>query len=248
MKVPKQRIENASATEKTRYTMQGVYLDVENQVLVATNGHILAAVPAEIEKGDAMKRVKPLLREAARASIAALKKTIVRAPNGETTAWQRPVGRFPNPWQKVLPKTTGAPDVVFNLALLCRLADALRAGPLTKGMEGSEAMVRLWIDKKAQPSTSGILVAVGNELQGVGVLMPMRDNGMTAEKVLAFLKPKAATAPAAPAVTAAPLCTCACHERTQKPEPCFYCANTHNFEGARWTPAPAAAATVEGGK
>lgn len=45
----------------------------------------------------------------------------------------------------------------------------------------------------------------------------------------------------ATASPAAPLCCCACHERTQSPRSCFYCANAHTFEGAFWNPPPKAA-------
>lgn len=59
--------------------------------------------------------------------------------------------------------------------------------------EGSRFMpqgVYLDVDKRVLVATSGILVAVGDELKGVGVLMPILDGGGTAEQAMAFLQPK----------------------------------------------------------
>jgi hypothetical protein len=199
VKLPRQRIELATSDCDTRYTLKAVHLDVDRKIMCATDGHILAVIPAEIEPKDvtglipvrafkvareAIKRVKPKLRQTASTAIQAFRKIIIRAPyHGESTVLQRPQGRFPIEWEKAIPKASGAPDVVFNIDLLNRLTESLR-----NPGQGCDRTVRLWIDKSKRPSQAAILVSVGIDQKqhpGVGVLMPARNERVTAEDVLA---------------------------------------------------------------
>jgi len=47
----------AAATKDVRYYLNGAYLDIENNVLVGTNGHIAVTAPIEIEQGENIKSV-----------------------------------------------------------------------------------------------------------------------------------------------------------------------------------------------
>ena len=76
MRLPVGKIEQAASTEESRkplstsYTLKAVKLDVETKRMMATDGHILAIVPVEVDATDhsgllsvdSMKQIRAMQR------------------------------------------------------------------------------------------------------------------------------------------------------------------------------------------
>jgi hypothetical protein len=197
MKLPKYKIESAVADEGSRYALHAAYCDVESKTLVATDGHQLAVVPCEPEPGDksgivpkrafdlaraAQRRVPKKLRPAAGVKIGMNAKILVRSPHtGETFVVPRGEGKFPQ-WKAVVPKMTGAPDLVIDIEVLLKAVQAIQ-DPERAGADGGS--IALWIDKGKKPATGAILVAPAfHEPNRLAIIMPMAWHGPTAEKVI----------------------------------------------------------------
>jgi hypothetical protein len=207
MKIPRQKIELASSTEETRYTLRGVFADVKNNRVCATDGHMMAIAAAEFAPDDqagvislramrearaAAKRVprgmrKPTAKNFFEQTIRLLKRVCtLKSHDGEVQVLQRPTGTFPE-YIKVIPAVKGRPDAILNSKLLQQLMAAVT----TDEVPGRTDSIAIWIDHAPGcPTEKCVLIAplVGNAL---GVLMPMRDQEqITGEQVLARITPK----------------------------------------------------------
>lgn len=175
MKIPESKIELATSQESSRYTLQAVKYDVEKRVFAATDGHILAVIPATTGGNpddhsvliglDAMKQLRAIAKQSRNIppDIHTNGKIEVTSLGMKT---ELPVteGQFPN-YEAVKPKFEGKPTIAFDASLLLRLAQALSEKNTPK-----QARVQLWItDNK-----SVIGVKVSDNPDGWGALMPVR--------------------------------------------------------------------------
>lgn len=171
MKLPDARIELAADDKESQYTMQAVKLDVPGKRLLATNGHILAAIPCEVGAEDhsallsleSIKQMRSMQKRAKSVPIAIHTngKATVIAPS-ESAEFELVVGQFPNV-DMVIPNYEGPATITFNVDLLVRLAKAMIP-------HGDKLIVSLTV----KDASSSILVTSGNAPNAVGVLMPCR--------------------------------------------------------------------------
>lgn len=177
MKIPTNKIEAAAATEASRYTLQAVKLDVQQKRLMATDGHILAVIPAEVSADDhsglisleTFKNIRGMEKRCKLAVEVKLNgKVTAESPTGERLEHEYATGTFPNV-DMVIPKFDGPATISFDVKLLLRLAEALKSEPMGKHEPG---FVSLWIKDVNSP----ILVkSTKSEDKGaIGVLMPCR--------------------------------------------------------------------------
>lgn len=176
MKLPNAEIEQAVSPDQSRFTIGGVLLDVEAKKLIATDGHILAVIPADIEDNDhrgiipteAMQTARKMSKAAkADATIQVNGKANITAGN-QQASFDLETGNFPR-YQEVMAKMEGPATVSFNVNLLLRLAKALDNRDASDKRHKKEIIVSLWI--KDSQSSIGVS-ASGSE--NAGVLMPCR--------------------------------------------------------------------------
>ena len=173
MKLPESQIELAASTEESRYTtpIKAVKLDVAGKRLMATDGRILAIVPAEVSEQDHDGLIPVDALKEARKMDKASKGITEIAVNGKFTVnagnrhaeFKLETGNFPNA-DAVIPKFDGPPTITLDAELLLRLAKAIQ----TKGYSTNYA-VALWV----KDANSAILVK-GEQDGAIGVLMPCR--------------------------------------------------------------------------
>ena len=180
MKIPAAKIELAASKESSRYTLQAVKLDLQLKQFMATDGHVLAVVPAEVSPEDhaglisleTMKALRGLQKQADQ-TARSLGRTNAEFPvqmNGKVSAEWMGVkiehayaeGQFPN-CEAIKPKMEGSPTITLDVAMLTRLAQALSAEATAK-----KAVVSLWI----KDAHSGIGVKVESDKGAWGVIMP----------------------------------------------------------------------------
>jgi DNA polymerase III sliding clamp (beta) subunit (PCNA family) len=177
------KIESCSATKDIRYCLNGVYVDIENQAIVATDGHCMAVLPQEIEPpNDAngipetkpgyivpFDAIKQYRRESTKLNPAEL--TVngsiqINGKTGSTTTFDPIDGRFPD-WQKAVPEKTET-VICLNAELLKRVQDAI------VDIDTKHKGVRIYIKDKDSPIR---VEPIGNNPDNrVGVVMPMRDS------------------------------------------------------------------------
>lgn len=172
MKIPEAKIELATSQEASRYTLQAVKLDVEQKKLIATDGHILACIPAEVAADDhsalialdVMKSLRAIKKQQKHGEpqVTTNGKITVESLN---TRSEFPLaeGSFPN-YEAVKPKMEGPHTIGIDAALLLRLAQALSGDNTSK-----QARVKLWI--KDANSAIGVQV---NDAGAWGAIMPVR--------------------------------------------------------------------------
>ena len=121
--------------DATRPHICQAHLDVENKALIATNGHLLAMVPVDVQDGDlagpvpvsALKHARKLAKRDSTLVLQAAERE-VRAVDGSGTLRDRSANQFP-PYANVLtsyPESgEGFVTVALDAALLWDLAQAL---------------------------------------------------------------------------------------------------------------------------
>lgn len=171
MKIPASKIELASSQETSRYTLQAVKLDIQTQQLIATDGHILAAVSAEVSPEDhsglisldTMKALRGLQKQAKYAEVPVQMNGKVSAEwMGVKIEHNYAEGTFPN-YERIKPKMEGSPTIILDAAMLSRLAQALSAEATPK-----KAVVSLWI----KDAYSAVGVKVSSDKGAWGAIMP----------------------------------------------------------------------------
>ena len=176
MKIPSNKIESAASQDPfSRYTLSAVQLDVEHKRLMATDGHILAIIPAEVEPEDhsgliSLETIKAIRgmekRSKASCKVQTNGKVTAHSISGEHLEQEYSTGRFPNV-DMVVPKFDGPPTVSIDVRLLMRLAEALKSEAIGKN---EPAFVSLWV----KDANSPVLVKSTKDADSVGVIMPCR--------------------------------------------------------------------------
>ena len=172
MKMPNRKIEKACGHKDVRYYLNEPYLDVENSVIIATSGTILAACPVELDEGDISGTVT------AESIKAAIKASPVKAIKHKTAnikangSLQLDNGQsFPRAeltrkrvdYQRVIPDTDKIEMVIsLDAKLLKDLSDAINA-------PGS-SVVKIHI----QDNTKAFYVESDKGSECYGVIMPCR--------------------------------------------------------------------------
>lgn len=172
MKIPAAKIELAGSQEGSRYTLQAVKLDVQEKAMIATDGHIMAYVPVQVEPEDhsaligldVMKQLRAIKKQqkVGEPEVRTNGKIEVTSLNSKSE-FPLTEGQFPN-WQAVKPAMTGPATIGIDAALLLRLAQALNGEATNK-----QAIVKLWI--KDANSAVGVQVS---DSQAWGAIMPVR--------------------------------------------------------------------------
>ena len=176
MRLPVGKIEQAASTEESPYTLKAVKLDVENKRMMATDGHILAIVPVEVDATDhsgllsvdSMKQIRAMQRRSKSIPVnIAVNGKATATGKSETSEFELVTGQFPNV-DAVIPtgkKYEGPATVCFNVDSLVRLAKALGADEAHQG-----TIVQLWIKDASSP----VLVKTSENPEAIGVLTPCR--------------------------------------------------------------------------
>jgi hypothetical protein len=136
--------------------------------MIATNGHILAALKVEKQKGDLVGYVPRDIHKEARSlmttTAVAGKKIILKNDKKEVQIERPTPGKYPS-WMKVIPKYKKPITVVFNFYLLKKLFEAL----------GGNDKVFLTIDGNPKENElKAITVSIKAKTEDIGILMPMR--------------------------------------------------------------------------
>lgn len=173
MKLPNAKIEMAASPEESRYALHAVQLDTVGKRLMASDGHILAVIPADVSPEDNSGLIPVQAFTDMRKMVKAAKKDVyitcngnVKATTGNSTMeWAYVEGKFPNA-DAILAdlKFEGPATFTLNLDLLVRLAAALGA----KNERTKNTVISLWI-KDAQ---SSMQVKTSENPDAVGVIMP----------------------------------------------------------------------------
>jgi DNA polymerase III sliding clamp (beta) subunit (PCNA family) len=175
------KIESAATRDESRsYT--DPWLDVASRLLVATDGHILAAVPVEVEEGERSRFISSEALKAGRKAARKGSPVDVIDCEGRSQVVGGPVfpceqaRKFPA-YEQIIPESKegdpGTFTVGLDVALLRRLADAI-------GSEGSVALTF-----RAEDPLAPILVrdATSREPGTVGIIMPVRISTLRAAPV-----------------------------------------------------------------
>ena len=134
MKLANRKLEKAASTDQIRHFITEPYLDVDNSLIVATNGHIMAVCPVELDEGDTSGYVSSECIKAGIKASPVTKRTDKTAnikANGSLVldnnqTFPRPeLGTFPD-YKRVLPDPSKAEMVIsLDAKLLKDLADAI---------------------------------------------------------------------------------------------------------------------------
>ena len=114
---PKYRPELCVSDDETRYNLGAPYLDTEERMIVATDGHRLVCVPVQVEDGDTSSHLEPATLAVAR---------------GEAEAADPPVrGKFPD-WREIrrmmepsFANVEGVISICLNAEYLASMAKAM---------------------------------------------------------------------------------------------------------------------------
>ena len=167
MKTPISKIESATAGKhEVRYYLKNAWLDVEKKRLIATDGHICAIVPAELEEGDI---TGPITSEALKNARASKSKSIEAKGSlvlDNSASYPREPGiKYPDV-DRIRPTEEFKIVISLDAALLLRLAEAIndpeknyrKSQVVTLHISGPESTVQV----------------TGNNPDAVGMIMPIR--------------------------------------------------------------------------
>lgn len=167
------RIEDVASDDPIRQHVFHPYLDVEQKLLIATNGYSLAAVPVGVDEGDRSGPIPKAAIKSARtrkitsARIRA-KKTLVDVNGGPM--YRRGSATFP-PWQQVMPswKEGDERTVTFGIdaRLLLSLAQAI-------GSRRGGVVITVRVPDSGSDMTDPVVVRVDSPNGEIGLLMPRR--------------------------------------------------------------------------
>jgi DNA polymerase III sliding clamp (beta) subunit (PCNA family) len=179
MKMPKCKIELCHGKRDTRWVINEAYLDVDNERVLATNGHMAAVIPVKVTDADmsgpisdeALKMARNGVRKSAtKVDIDASSPSSLVLLNGVTLP-RAALGelRFPD-IDKVTPPRT-AMRISFNPAYLTALAHALPGAEhgITLYFQGSDD----WLDPHGAIRVEPYNADAKNN-GAYGILMPLR--------------------------------------------------------------------------
>lgn len=201
MKLTPYKIESSVGNYESRYILDAILLDVEQKVLVATDGHQLAVVPAEPEKYDttgiipskafrmareAQRRVPKKMRRKNPVTLSVNGRVTIRSKyNDEAISVSRGKGQFPK-WREAIEKFEGAPDAIIDIELLKKAI-----GSITDNTSHTSGMFAIWINKESSPTQKSILLspAYGTK-DRFAILMPARQTEpIDAAEILKAVRP-----------------------------------------------------------
>lgn len=182
MKYPDTKIELAAGKSDVRAYLNAPYLDVDNAKLVATDGHILAVLPVELDDGDtsgpvpieamkvARQRVNLRDENGAKTDPCIKCNTAAEVNSGASFPQGDMETKYPD-YERVMAKRPQVdPDITFDAKLLINLVDALSD-------RGEGSIVSLWFAKDPDGSinpNAGIRVEVAEHPDRIGTLMTCR--------------------------------------------------------------------------
>lgn len=164
------------STDETRYNLMDPWLDVEEKLLLATDGRRLVAVPVEVEKGEKSRFLSRKLLRLCRRAVGIDREMEIRGETGPegisvTTDQDRGPG-FPRSWKEIRDsgKRRGAPGTVtvgLDAAFLLSMARAM-GRPKGHGLPH----VAITIDITSRDAPLVVTSLDGRAEHGTGWLMP----------------------------------------------------------------------------
>ena len=169
MKMPNRNISKAVSSPKDyRNYLSEPYLDTENSLIVATDGHILAACPVELDDSDTSGHIS---NEAIKA---ALKSSPVKSRSAKTanikangsleldngaTYPRKDLGQFPD-YKRIIPDTSKAEMVIsLDAKLLKDLADAINTpGSSIVTLHIKDNTTAFYVDSDALSDCYGVIM------------------------------------------------------------------------------------------
>jgi hypothetical protein len=162
--------EACASRDAKRVNLYDPYLDVEASRLVSTDGHVMAVLPVEVDKGERSRYLGRNLLKVARQ----LGEKMVPAEIDDQeipvfdVRWPSEQGRkFPE-WREVVPRfkrgTAGTTTIQLNARLLKAVADAM-----------GESEVALTFEPSEEDEKPGAIVVqpLGERPEAFGLLMPI---------------------------------------------------------------------------
>ncbi len=126
MLVEKTKLGLVTATEQSRYAINGIYLDAKEQRAIATDGKMLVSLPCDFDKKEKSAIVS---REAwgeklprGEALLLNLDKDHATMKSGRRIEYIQ--GQYPN-WKEIIPKHKYTVKLVLNPKMLLDLAQAM---------------------------------------------------------------------------------------------------------------------------
>ncbi len=176
--VPHALIEDIAANKDVRFYLNQPYLDKRGKkpMLVATNGHMLAAAPVEVhgdvEQGPIPTEAIKRCRKADRTLPPVMYFDGLLCGTGKVMFEREFMDcKFPD-WTKLIPKKRKGPsDIAFDARYFKMLQDALAPG--TKIGQAGTA-VWLQYDGKGKVDSKAAFRVDCKDDEAIGVLMPMR--------------------------------------------------------------------------
>lgn len=169
-----------TSKEETRYYLNGVFItsDGESLVSVATDGHRLAAFRHTIDQDAPLESfgvIIPLAiinniklnkhsTNATLSHVEGLKWSIEY--NGQSITFDAVDGTFPD-WRRVVPKETSGEIAQFNPSYI---GDFAKIAKILGGKKETPVII-------AHNGEGQSLVSFGDEIDGIAVIMPIREKG-----------------------------------------------------------------------
>lgn len=188
------------SSDVTRYQLADPWLDVDQKKLVATDGHLLIAVPVEVEEGEQSQFISHELLQIAREKFRSYQDGTVNIrdgaiPDGPTWPTQQGAPRLFPKWLQVIPPfkkgDPGTFTIGLNVNLLKKLVDAV-------GLKGEvEITGQYGAEMNPPPFLIKPVRLEDGEPEPVVLLMPIRIKSAEGAFGCAFVVPPApaATAP-----------------------------------------------------
>ena len=175
MKLNNHQIELAAATQKdVRFYLRAPVLDTTDErepKLVATDGHILAVVPIELDDGDT---AGPVYADALKASRKTKEGTLLangslQIPGG--AEFPRPEnGHFPD-WRRIIPEHDAIADICLDAQQIINLAKAICD---VKGNNQRHIKFYFQKTKDGAVDSDRPVYVESADATGYGVIMPVR--------------------------------------------------------------------------
>ena len=181
MKIPNTKFDKCADPKGGRPNLREPWLDAAKARLVATNGHVMAVIPVEVDENDVTGHVPMDAVKAARKVTKRDPYLLLEATDANVYGDRYPrgdLGKYPNVDQIIdhLDDGQGEADIVLDAKLLYDLAQAMIDCKTTE-----PARVRLYFKRYANGNVSeGAAIRVepmgpGSVPGAFGVIMPCRD-------------------------------------------------------------------------
>ena len=169
MKALHSKIELAVSKDTSRPQIGHVHLDVDKSRLLATNGHIAAIVPVQLDSGDtsgpiSIDAIKQARKEDKRSGDYHIRANGgLELSNGAMLPRESDVQQFPDIDRVINPNGEPVVSVSFNAKLLYELAQAL--GTTNRGQHQVTLEIR---------DENNVILVTARGCEAHGAIMPMR--------------------------------------------------------------------------